>query len=303
MTPTTHNRLQGLLLGLAIGDTVGMPVEFCPKDTFAPITDMMAGGVFNLKKGQWTDDTSMALCLADSLIACGGFDANDQMERYLRWYKEGENSVTGKCFGMGRTVYFALLTSKSSGAYAGSDHPKSSGNGSLMRLAPIPIFYHDDLQKCVEYAVLSSKVTHASADCLSACAYFAEVLYHALNGKTDKDTLLTPTSTYPFSPNVQAVINGSFKHKSRDEIFGAGYVVDSLEASLWAFYHTDDFKDAILMAVNLGDDADTTGAITGQIAGAYYGLDGIPSDWVADVAWGEHILSLAKRLARLKTVL
>ncbi|MDO4895982.1 MAG: ADP-ribosylglycohydrolase family protein [Moraxella sp.] len=295
---TLQNRSQGSLIGLAIGDTVGMPVEFQVKDRFEPITDMVGGGVFNLKKGQWTDDTSMALCLADSLVACGGFDPTDQMARYLRWYERGENSVTGRCFGMGKTVLQALTLSKYVGAYAGSDNPKSSGNGSLMRLAPVPIFYHDDLQKCLEYAVLSSKVTHASPDCLSACAYFGEVLYHALHGETDKNKLLTPTSGYPFSPNVQAVIDGSFKTKSRDEIFGTGYVVDSLEASLWAFYHTDNFKDAILNAVNLGDDADTTGAITGQIAGAYYGLSGIPKHWVNEVYWCEHILTLAKRLAK-----
>lgn len=297
--PLALKRSQGALLGLAIGDSVGMPVEFCPKDSFTPITDMMAGGAFNLKKGQWTDDTSMALCLADSLIACQGFDPQDQMTRYLKWYQHGENSVTGQCFDIGHATRQALEHfATTNNPHAGSTDPYSSGNGSLMRLAPVPIFYHNDLKKCVEYAVLSSKTTHASPDCLSACAYFAQVLYHALHGQSDKDTLLTATSGYPFSPNVQAITDGSFKHKERDEIFGTGYVVSSLEASLWAFYHTDNFKDAILMAVNLGDDADTTGAITGQIAGAYYGLDGIPSDWVSDVAWREHILKLAKKLCQ-----
>lgn len=293
-----QNRSQGSLLGLAIGDTVGMPAEFRTKDKFTPITDMKAGGVFRLQKGQWTDDTSMALCLADSLVACGGFDPDDQMARYVRWHQAGENSVTGKCFDIGSATRQALDTYISTkNPYAGSTSTHASGNGSLMRLAPVPIFYHNDLQKCVEHAVLSSKTTHASPDCLSACAYFGEVLHHALNGETNKDKLLTPTSDHPFSPKVQAVIDGSFKTKSRDEIFGTGYVVDSLEASLWAFYHTDNFKDAILMAVNLGDDADTTGAITGQIAGAYYGLDGIPSGWVHDVAWSEHILNLATQLS------
>ena len=291
------NKSQGSLLGLAIGDAVGTTAEFKPRGTCSPVTDMVGGGVFGLKKGQWTDDTSLALCLADSLIACNGFDPKDQMARYLRWYKQGENSVTGECFDIGMATANALRSFQStSNAYAGSTHELSSGNGSLMRLAPVPIFYHDDLQKCVYYSHESSKTTHGSPDCLSACAYFGEVLYHALNGATDKDKLLTPTSNYAFSPKVQAVINGSFKTKIRDEIFGTGYVVDSLEASLWAFYHTDNFKEAILQVVNLGDDADTTGAITGQIAGAYYGLDGIPSDWVRDVSWRERILGLAEKL-------
>lgn len=293
-------RIQGSLLGLAIGDAVGTTAEFKRKDSFTPITDMVGGGVFRLKKGQWTDDTSMALCLADSLIACNGFDPKDQMARYLRWYEMGENSVTGKCFDIGSATRQALEHFKETGeAYAGSRDKYSSGNGSLMRLAPVPIFYHNDLQNCVEYAILSSKTTHASPDCLSACAYFGEVLYHTLNGETDKDKLLTPTSNHDFSPKVQAVIDGSFKHKSRDEIFGTGYVVDSLETALWAFYHSDNFKDAILMATNLGDDADTTAAITGQIAGAYYGLSGIPKHWVSEVYWNEHILNLANKLARL----
>lgn len=288
---------QGSLLGLAIGDATGTAVEFKSRDEFTPVTDMVGGGVFGLQRGQWTDDTSMALCLADSLIACHGFDPEDQMKRYLNWYEMGENSVTGECFDIGDTTRQALVNYRSSGeVYAGSSDVYSSGNGSLMRLAPVPIFYHDDLESCVNHAVLSSKTTHGSHDCLSACAYFGEILYHALNGEMDKDKLLIPKSGYNFSPRVQAVIDGSFKNKSRDEIFGTGYVVDSLEASLWAFYHTDDFKDAILLVVNLGDDADTTGAITAQIAGAYYGLDGIPTQWARDVAWREHILGLAERL-------
>lgn len=292
------NRAKGALLGLAIGDSVGMAVEFSPKDSFLPLTDMVAGGVFGLQKGQWTDDTSMALCLADSLIACNGFDPKDQMTRYLRWYQDGENSVTGNCFDIGMTTANALRRFQFTGnTYAGSTDPNSSGNGSLMRLAPVPIFYHDDLQETITHSVLSSKTTHGSADCLSTCAYFGEILWRALNGEMDKDRLLTPTSGYLFSSNVQAVIDGSFK-KSRADIFGTGYVVRSLEASLWAFYHTDNFRDAVLWAVNLGDDADTTGAIVGQIAGAYYGFSGIPNEWGRDVAWRERILQLANELIR-----
>ncbi|WP_222432733.1 ADP-ribosylglycohydrolase family protein [Moraxella sp. VT-16-12] len=290
------DRSQGCLLGLAVGDALGAAIEFRPKDSFAPIKDMMGGGIFNLKKGQWTDDTSMALCLADSLIAQQGFDPQDQMQRYYRWYQLGENSVTGKCFGMGKTVLQALTLFKYVGAYAGSDNPKSSGNGSLMRLAPVPIFYHHDLSCAVKYSILSSKTTHGSPECLSACAYFGEILWHALHGETNKDTLLTPTSNYAFSPNIQTIIDGSFKQKARDDIFGTGYVVNSLEAALWCFYHTDNFKDAVLQAANLGDDADTTAAITGQIAGAYYGLADMPQDWVHNVAWHEYILQIANKL-------
>lgn len=293
-------KIQGSLLGLAIGDAVGTTVEFKQRGSFSPVTDMAGGGVFGLKKGQWTDDTSMALCLADSLIARQGFDAKDQMERYLRWYEKGENSVTGKCFDIGGATRQALKDFKKTGeAYAGSKDKYSSGNGSLMRLAPIPCHYHDNINHAVEYAILSSKTTHQSPDCLSACAYFSQVLFHILNGETDKDKALLPSVDYEWSKSMERILAGDFQHKSENEIFGTGYVIDSLETALWAFYHSDNFKDAILMATNLGDDADTTSAITGQIAGAYYGLSGIPEHWVNEVYWREHILTLAKRLAQL----
>lgn len=289
-------KIQGSLLGLAIGDAVGMAVEFMEKGSFAPITDMLSGGAFGLEKGQWTDDTSMALCLADSLIACDGFDANDQMQRYLRWLELGENSSTGSCFDIGYTTRKALLDYKATGKiYAGSTDPYSSGNGSLMRLAPVACFYHNNLDACIEFAALSSKTTHASDDCLFACAYFGEILFKALNGETDKDALLR-TAFCDDSPRQLSIVRGDFKHKDEHEIFGTGYVLDSLEASLWAFYHTDNFQDAILKVANLGDDADTTAAITGQIAGAYYGLSGIPEHWIDAVYWNTHILDLAEKL-------
>lgn len=158
-------KIQGSLLGLAIGDAVGTTVEFKKRGSFSPVTDMVGGGVFGLKKGQWTDDTSMALCLADSLIAQQGFDAKDQMERYLRWYEKGENSATGKCFDIGMATKQALKDFKKTGEpYAGSTDKYSSGNGSLMRLAPISCYYHDNINHAVEYAILSSKTTHGSPD-------------------------------------------------------------------------------------------------------------------------------------------
>ncbi len=292
-------RSQGSLLGLACGDAVGTVVEFKHRNHFLPVTDMLGGGVFRLEKGQWTDDTSMALCLADSLVNCQDFDPTDQMNCYLRWYQYGYNSSTGACFDIGRATLSALQRFiHSQNPYAGSTDPYSSGNGSLMRLAPIPIFYHQDIEKTVKYAVLSSKTTHASADCLSACAYFSQVVWQALYGEQDKNQLFKPLIHYEWSKNIQPILAGDFKQKSRDEIFGTGYVINSLEASLWCFYHTNSFKEAILMATNLGDDADTTSAICGQIAGAYYGLDGIPDDWQQNVFWAKHILDLTNQLLK-----
>ncbi len=295
------HRAKGSLLGLAVGDAVGTATEFKPKNSFTPITDMVGGGVFRLNKGEWTDDTSMALCLADSLIACQGFDASDQMQRYCRWYLQGENSVTGKCFDIGNATRKALeMFLKTKEPYSGATHAHSSGNGSLMRLVPVVLAYHSSIQDATHYAILSSKTTHASPDCLSSCAYYAQVLWQALHGEQDKDKLFNPIIDYTWSDAILPIINGEYKHKTREQIFGKGYVIASLETALWCFYHTDNFKDAILLATNLGDDADTTSAICGQLAGAYYGLAGIPQSWQHDVAWAEHILTLAQKLMAIK---
>lgn len=294
-------RAKGCLLGLAVGDAVGTTAEFKSKNSFKPVTDMVGGGVFRLAKGQWTDDTSMALCLADSLIECQGFNANDQMNRYCAWYLHGENSATGRCFDIGGATRQALeLFLKTKEPYMGSTAPNHSGNGSLMRLAPIPLAYHFSLEDTIHYAILSSKTTHASPDCLSSCAYYAQVLWHALHGEQDKEKLLAPVVNYDWSYNIQSILNGEYKRKTREQIFGKGYVIASLETALWCFYHTDNFRDAILLATNLGDDADTTSAICGQLAGAYYGLTGIPQTWQHDVAWAEHILGLAERLLMIQ---
>ena len=142
MSITLSDRYRGSLLGLACGDAVGTTVEFMPRGSFTPVADMVGGGPFNLKPGQWTDDTSMALCLAESLLRKGGFDAKDQMGRYLNWWKWGYLSATGDCFDIGMTVREALAIYEQNGdPFAGSTHPYSAGNGSMMRLAPVVLFF------------------------------------------------------------------------------------------------------------------------------------------------------------------
>ena len=164
------NRCHGCLLGLAVGDAVGTTVEFQPRGSFSPVTDMMGGGPFHLKPGQWTDDTSMALCLGTSLIARNGFDPVDQMDRYWDWYQNGYLSSTGNCFDIGNTVRNALERYKQTGdPFSGGNDPYSAGNGSLMRLAPIPLFYFPDLEKSIKFAGESSRTTHGALECLEAC--------------------------------------------------------------------------------------------------------------------------------------
>jgi ADP-ribosylglycohydrolase len=302
-----RNRYHGALLGLAVGDALGTTLEFKPKGSFAPITDMVGGGPFRLAPGQWTDDTSMALCLAESLVEKNGFDALDQMQRYVRWRREGYWSSTGQCFDIGMTVAQALNRFEADGRpFAGSTAPDTAGNGSLMRLAPVALAYAHRPDEAVKYAAESSKTTHAATEAVDACRYFAALLIGALEGES-KETLLAnhyapgaiDWATAPLAPAIARIASGSFKGKEESEIRASGYVVHNLEAALWAFYHSNDFREGALVAVNLGEDADTTGAVFGQIGGAYYGADEIPAEWRALITRREDIKLLADKLPDL----
>ena len=169
----TLDHYRGCLLGLACGDAVGTTVEFSARGSFAPVVDMVGGGPFRLRAGEWTDDTSMALCLAASLVERGGFDPADQMARYVRWQEEGYLSANGICFDIGNTVAGALQRFRQTGEpFSGSTHPRSAGNGSIMRLAPIPMFYAPDLDSVARFAGESSRTTHGAGEAADACRLF-----------------------------------------------------------------------------------------------------------------------------------
>jgi len=302
--PSLSDGAAGALLGLAVGDALGATVEFMPPGTFEPVTDMVGGGPHHLEPGQWTDDTSMALCLAESLIECDGFDSLDQMQRYVRWYREGYLSSTGTCFDIGNATRAALHRFEQSGdPYAGSEEPNTAGNGSIMRLAPVPLFFASDPAEAVRYAGESSRTTHAAREAVDACRYMAALIVGATRGASKSELLgdaYSPLAglwdTEPLTARVAEVAGGSFNRREPPAIRGSGYVVESLEAALWAFDRSSSFREGMLMAVNLGDDADTTGAVYGQIAGAYYGVEGIPREWLEGLAMRERIEELARGL-------
>jgi len=276
------DKYMGCLFGLAVGDAIGTSVEFKPRGTFFPVTDMTGGGTFGLKAGQWTDDTSMALCLGQSLLDCNGFNAKDQIDKYLRWRAGGYMSSNGRCFDIGNTVSQALNKYKITGdPYAGSTYERSAGNGSIMRLAPIPMRFLND-EKMLDYAAKSSSVTHGHEDCVSACIVLANMIKLAFLGKSKEDMLVSMPAV-SISKNIKNIIAHQ-TYTTDNDIIGSGYVVKSLEAALWAFNKGNSFKECVLLAVNLGDDADTTGAITGQLAGAYYGFNSIPEKWSKSIA-------------------
>ncbi|HNQ22822.1 MAG TPA: ADP-ribosylglycohydrolase family protein [Phycisphaerae bacterium] len=297
-------RYRGCLLGLAVGDAVGTALEFSPPGSFAPITDLVGGGPFGLLPGQWTDDTSLALCLAESLLACNGFDPVDQMQRYVRWRREGYLSSTGECFDIGNTTATALSAFERSGRpYCGPTDPDSAGNGSLMRLAPVPMFYARRPAEAIAMAADSSRTTHGTRTAVDACRFLAALIVGALHGAT-KEELTAPGFSpvaglwerEPLAAEINEIAQGSYLRRNPPEIRGSGYVVHTLEAALWAFYHSDGFRDGCLRVVNLGEDADTTGAVFGQLAGAYYGERDIPLDWRARLHEHDFIASLAGTL-------
>ena len=287
-----RERYLGSLLGLAVGDALGTTLEFQGPGTFTPLEDMVGGGPFGLRPGQWTDDTSMALCMARSLLETGCFDPTDQMQRYLRWYREGYMSSTGRCFDIGSTVRRALVAfAKSGDPFAGSTDPMSAGNGSLMRLAPVPLLYRRHPRLALEYSGQSSRTTHGARTAVDACRYLGALLVGALNGVGKEQLLRGPFEPVPgcwddrpLVEEIEEVAGGSFRRKSPPQIRGTGYVVESLEAALWALHSSTSFREGCLMAVNLGDDADTTGAVYGQLAGALYGINGIERPWLEQLS-------------------
>ena len=294
-------RFRGALLGLAAGDALGTTLEFRAPGSFEPIEDMVGGGPFGVRPGEWTDDTSMALCLAESLVERRGFDPVDQLQRYVRWYRDGHLSSRGACFDIGTTTREALERfERTREPYCGSTDRYSAGNGSIMRLAPVPLFFAADEQAAIERSGESGRRTHGAATCVDACRYFGALIADATRG-APKDELLSPAfwRQAALHAEVEEVARGSFLRREPPEIEGTGYVVRSLEAALWALHWSDSFRAGALLAVNLGDDADTTGAVYGQLAGALYGEGGIPAGWLDRLALRETIERLADGLYEL----
>jgi ADP-ribosylglycohydrolase len=303
-----RDRQRGMFIGLAVGDALGAAVEFKPPGTFPNVQGFRGGGPHGLKPGEWTDDTSMALALADS-IADVGWDLNDQAKRYLEWFQSGKYSVNGRLFDIGVTTRESLAryAATRDGSRSGSRSPSASGNGSIMRIAPVAIKYGDWIDEKPHALAMrgweSSLPTHASAQCVSACAVLAIMLSAFVQGKAREEVLAERwpvledlKQSFSFHSEILEVCTGSFRRKQPPEIFGSGYVVRSLEAALWAFHDAQSFEEAVLRAVNLGDDADTTGAVCGQLAGAFWGENEIPHAWKHQLARQDLIERVLKKL-------
>lgn len=288
------DKCKGALMGLAVGDAVGTTLEFMPRDR-ASVHDMIGKGPFNLKPGEWTDDTSMALCLAETYLESRKCDTDTFRDKLISWYKKGTNSSSGTCFDIGNTTRFALEQTMINGScWFGNTSPDTAGNAALIRHTPTAIFRRKSLIDGWRDAAIQSRATHGAAESIDSCRFFNIILHYLLNGYGKDES---------FSPHVMStslrvlIINaGEYKLKHREQIRSSGYVIDTLEAAMWAVWHTNSFKDAVLLAANLADDADSVAATAGQLAGALYGLSGIPDEWINKIAFKDKILSHAEAL-------
>lgn len=284
----TRDRALGALVGLAVGDAVGTTIEFSAKPDVPVLFDMVGGGPFGLEAGQWTDDTSMALALADCLIDDPDLDADNLMRLFTDWRLNGAYSPTGTCFDIGTTTAAALARFERDGyPFAGDADPRGAGNGSIMRVAPVAVRHWLDRDELLRVARLQSRTTHGAPEAIECSALLADILAEAISGRPLHEILIGPAASD---------VRGFRVGLPRDEVEGTGYVVDCLRAALWAVSRTTSFESAVLMAANLGDDADTTAAVAGQIAGAIYGLSGIPDGWLEKLAWREEIVGKADAL-------
>jgi ADP-ribosylglycohydrolase len=297
---TSEDRAVGALLGLAVGDAVGTTLEFKAPGTFEPLTDMVGGGPFHLPAGAWTDDTSMALCLAESIVDTGDMDLTDQLRRYVAWRRDGYLSSTGRCFDIGNTTSSQLSRFERTGEAVDPEPDQdAAANGSLMRLAPVPIRWHADPGGAAERSAESSRTTHAADRPVDACRVLG-AMTAALIGDEPAESVFAPTfwKWGELHPGIEAIARGSWIDKQPPAIRGTGYCVDALEAAIWAVAGADDLRDAVLRAANLGDDADTTAAIAGQLAGARWGRSGIPAAWLDRLVLRPRIEELARSLFR-----
>lgn len=289
------DRAKGALVGLALGDALGTTLEFSGRDTRPPVTDIVGGGPFGLAAGEWTDDTSMALCLAESLLERGGLDVRDLMVRFLRWREEGHNSVTGVCFDIGNATDGALRSFKKTGEpLSGSTDPGTAGNGSLMRLSPVAIRWWHDHAEATAAARLQSRTTHGAAQAVEACALYVDLLIEAIAG-APKETVMRARD-WAGDALIADAAAGTWRAKERDDISSSGYVVHTLEAALWCVDRSESIEDALILAANLASDADTVAAVTGQLAGALWGMSGAPAAWLDKLAWRDRLEALAAGL-------
>jgi len=297
---TLRDRFQGALLGLAVGDALAAHTQFRKPGSFAAVGDLLGGGPFDLPRGAWTDDTAMALLLAESLLEREGFDAQDQVDRYVRWQREGYGSATGQCVGISANVARALATALyRRQPFAGSHDPEQLDKDPLVRVAPVVMYFFSDANAAVSRAAEAARITAQAPMVLDCVRLFAAMVRLALTGKEKEAVLRPPRETWTSvntRPEVLALYEGSYQRRMPPEITAGGHVVQALEAALWAFHHGESYREGALLAANLGRDSDVVTSAYGQLAGAYHGVSAIPGIWRNSLMRQEVVIDTADRL-------
>ncbi len=304
--------IKAVILGHAVGDALGVPVEFASRAELddEPVTDMTGFGTYPVPAGSWSDDTSMSLCALD-VLADNAYDLEKIMENFGKWYDEDAFTPTGETFDVGNTCSFAIENYFAGSAnvdHCGLTGEQNNGNGSLMRIAPFALYlyYHRDsltASEMLDRIHRASALTHAHERSKVGCGLYSMILWHLLSDK-DKRTVYTglrrAVSFYGENPQLryyERMLSFDFEKLRREEIRSSGYVVDTLEAAVWCLLTTDSYRECVLKAVNLGDDTDTVAAVAGSLAGALYGYEAIPKEWLEKLQGRDYIEKMCERAA------
>ncbi|HYV95426.1 MAG TPA: ADP-ribosylglycohydrolase family protein [Chitinophagales bacterium] len=288
------SQMEGVLYGIAIGDALGVPVEFISRNELKknPVTEMKGGGTHHQPAGTWSDDTALSLCLAECIAA--GFDLDDLARRFINWQNFGYMTALGETFDIGMTTQSAIsnLESGIKPALSGDDSERSNGNGSLMRILPLIFLIKNySIEDRFDAVRMVSSITHAHMRSVACCFIYIEYALRLMNGENKFSAFEELRNAIPnwLQSKVKdaeelkffgRIFSEQFHTISENEILSSGYALHTLEASLWCFLNSDDYESCVLKAVNLGDDTDTTGAVAGGLAGLYYGISGIPDKWI-----------------------
>lgn len=305
----------GSVIGHVVGDALGVPVEFVPRDklTQYPVNGMLEYGSHHKPKGTWSDDSSMMLCTLASIIKTQGIDYNDVMHRYSRWAKEGYLTPDGKVFGVGRTTLRALgkYWRGEEAVNCGCSSEKDNGNGSLMRILPVALYisldrkHHTTIDERVNYIYKASALTHAHNRACIACGIYTFVLQEIIvvqNKSAIIDGLKKAKKHYDGCPEIVAfnrLFSDNFSKIQSDGIKSSGYVVDTLEAAIWSLLTTNSYQECVLQAVNLGGDTDTIAAVAGALAGILYGYENIPQEWKDSIIQIDMIIDMCNRFCKI----
>jgi ADP-ribosylglycohydrolase len=298
------DRNTGGLMGVVVGDALGLPVQFRSRKEVRckPITGMTGYGTFNLPPGSWSDDSSLTLCLAESL-ALKGYDLEDIMNRFIAWYQDGYMTPFGYAYDIGRTTSDAIqLMIRTATPTVGGYKESDNGNGALMRILPAALFFENNPDMPARVGLISA-MTHGHNRSRIACGFYSLVAAYLAQGmgaySAYSNAVIGFQSYFSAKPkeneHFARILSGKIATIPDSKIKSSGYVIHTLEAALWCLLRNDNYADTVLAAVNLGEDTDTTAAVAGGLAGILYGRQGIPREWIDTLACKDMVCSVIQR--------